>query len=235
MRFIFFYLSMAITPLSYADNIIVNGTRFIYPAGSSEITIQMTNMASTPSLAQIWLDEGDPDVLPERISTPFIISPPIARIDSQNGQSIRIKKQEGQDISISDRESLWWLNILDVPAIDNNEMKDGAGTLNMAIRSRFKFIWRPAGLGDRVDAESKLELFVSGNNITIYNPSPFFITIVDIKTDSDKGLLEEGEMVAPKSKAKLKIKEKIPAGKDLVVQSVNDYGGMVETKITTHG
>lgn len=235
MRFILFYFAMTITPFSYADNIIVNGTRFIYPASSSEITIQMTNMASTPSLAQIWLDEGDPDVLPEKISTPFIISPPIARMDSKNGQSIRIKKQEGQDIPVSDRESLWWLNILDIPAIDNNEIKNAAGTLNMAIRSRFKFIWRPAGLGERGDAESKLELFVSGANITVLNPSPFFITIVDIKTASGTGLLEEGEMIAPKSKMKLKMKEKIPSGKNLVVQSVNDYGGMIETKIITHG
>ena len=69
-----------------ANNIIVNGTRFIYPENTSEITVQMTNTGRTPSLAQIWLDEGDAEVVPEAITTPFIISPPIVRVDGGNGQ-----------------------------------------------------------------------------------------------------------------------------------------------------
>ncbi len=235
MRFLILLYSMLLTPLSYADNIIVNGTRFIYPANAPEITIQMTNTGSAPSLAQIWLDEGDPDVPPEKISTPFIISPPIARVDAKNGQSIRIKKQELQTISINDRESLWWLNILDVPAIDKNQYKNDAGMLNMAIRSRFKFIWRPEGLGNRADAENKLELLASKNKITVLNPSPFFITIVDIKTALGSSLLEESEMVAPKSQMEFKVKDNVSHGQNLVVQSINDYGGVVETKIITHG
>lgn len=235
MKFIFLLFIISTMPGAYADNIIVNGTRFIYPANAPEITIQMTNTGSAPSLAQIWLDEGDPDVPPEKISTPFIISPPIARVDAKNGQSIRIKKQELQTISINDRESLWWLNILDVPAIDKNEYKKDAGMLNMAIRSRFKFIWRPEGLGNRADAENKLELRSARNKITVLNPSPFFITIVDIKTALGSGLLEESEMVAPKSQMEFKVKENVSHGQNLVVQSINDYGGVVETKVITHG
>lgn len=235
MRFLILISCMLLTPRSYADNIIVNGTRFVYPANAPEITIQMTNTGSAPSLAQIWLDEGDPDIPPEKISTPFIISPPIARVDAKNGQSIRIKKQDLKKITINDKESLWWLNILDVPAIDKNEYKKDAGMLNMAIRSRFKFIWRPEGLGNRADAENKLELLASKNKITVLNSSPFFITIIDIKTASGSGLLEESEMVAPRSQMEFKVKENISHGQNLVVQSINDYGGVVETKIITHG
>lgn len=77
---------------AHANNIIVNGTRFIYSEDAAEITIQMTNTGNSPSLAQVWLDEGDASKLPEEITTPFIISPPIARVDAKNGQSLRIKK-----------------------------------------------------------------------------------------------------------------------------------------------
>lgn len=70
---------------AHANNIIVNGTRFIYSEDVAEITIHMTNTGNSPSLAQIWLDEGDPEKLPEDITTPFIISPPIARVDAEMG------------------------------------------------------------------------------------------------------------------------------------------------------
>lgn len=93
MKIIFSLLAVFSMHAAHANNIIINGTRFIYSEDVAEITIQMTNTGNAPSLAQIWLDEGNPDKLPEEIITPFIISPPIARIDAGNGQSLRIKKQ----------------------------------------------------------------------------------------------------------------------------------------------
>lgn len=92
MKIFIYLLALFSLSTAHANNIIVNGTRFIYAEDSAEITIQMTNTGKSPSLAQIWLDEGDPEKLPEEITTPFIISPPIARIDAGNGQSLRIKK-----------------------------------------------------------------------------------------------------------------------------------------------
>lgn len=93
MKIFIYLLALFALSTAHANNIIVNGTRFIYSEDSAEITIQMTNTGNYPSLAQVWLDEGNPEKLPEEISTPFIISPPIARVDAGNGQSLRIKKQ----------------------------------------------------------------------------------------------------------------------------------------------
>ncbi|MFK9842653.1 molecular chaperone, partial [Escherichia coli] len=40
---------------AHANNIIVNGTRFIYPRNEKEITVQLSNNADRPALAQAWL------------------------------------------------------------------------------------------------------------------------------------------------------------------------------------
>ncbi len=41
--------------------------------------------------------------------------------------------------------------------------------LQLAIRSRFKFIYRPAGLGNRDAAAEKLTLTASGSSLAINN------------------------------------------------------------------
>lgn len=215
---------------AHANNIIVNGTRFIYSEDAAEITIQMTNTGNSPSLAQVWLDEGDASKLPEEITTPFIISPPIARVDAKNGQSLRIKKASDKHIAATDRESLWWLNILDIPSVDKSQATENAAMLNLAIRSRFKFFWRPIGLGDRQNAESKMEFIANAKGITLVNPTPFFITVADIVTASGSGLLNEGIMVAPKSRTDVNAKQKIKPGEPVTLQAISDYGSVVEFK-----
>lgn len=215
---------------AHANNIIVNGTRFIYSEDAAEITIQMTNTGNSPSLAQVWLDEGDASKLPEEITTPFIISPPIARVDAKNGQSLRIKKASDKHIAATDRESLWWLNILDIPSVDKSQATENAAMLNLAIRSRFKFFWRPIGLGDRQNAESKMEFIANAKGITLVNPTPFFITVADIVTASGNGLLKEGIMVAPKSRTDVNAKQKIKPGEPVTLQAISDYGSVVEFK-----
>ncbi|TAI77335.1 hypothetical protein C1459_13710, partial [Klebsiella pneumoniae] len=42
---------------------------------------QLSNNADRPALAQAWLDNGDADATPDTITTPFIITPPISRVD----------------------------------------------------------------------------------------------------------------------------------------------------------
>ena len=59
---------------AHANNIIVNGTRFIYPGNEKEITVQLSNNADRPALAQAWLDNGDADATPDTIP-PRLLSP----------------------------------------------------------------------------------------------------------------------------------------------------------------
>lgn len=232
MKTIIALLALFFVNTAFSNNIIVNGTRFIYSEESSEVTIHMTNTGNSPSLAQIWLDEGDSAKLPEEITTPFIISPPITRVDAGNGQSLRIKKAADKRIAATDRESLWWLNILDIPSVDKTKVTESSSMLNLAIRSRFKFFWRPTGLGDRQNAESKMELIANHSEMTLVNPTPFFITVADIITTSGNGVMEESIMLPPKSRINVNLKQKVSKGEPVVLQAISDYGSVVEFKTT---
>ncbi|MEC5343935.1 molecular chaperone [Brenneria populi] len=215
---------------AYANNIIVNGTRFIYPENEKEITVQLSNTAERPALAQTWLDNGDADATPDTISTPFIITPPISRVDAKSGQTLRIKLVNGGALP-KDKESLWWLNILEIPPVVANEKNEGQNILQLAIRSRFKFIYRPDGLGNRNTAAERLTLTGQGGAASINNPTPFYITVTRISRNGGSALNNKTVMLAPLSSQNIALSSSVNKGETLTVNNINDYGADVAVKI----
>nr|WP_314417565.1 molecular chaperone [uncultured Erwinia sp.] len=213
-----------------ANNIIVNGTRFIYPGNEKEITVQLSNTADRPALAQTWLDNGNPDATPDTISTPFIITPPISRVDAKSGQTLRIKL--GSDAGLAkDKETLWWLNLLEIPPVVASGKNEGQNVLQLAIRSRFKFIYRPTGLGNRDAAVEKLVLSASGNRLSVSNPTPFYITVSRISHDGGQPLNGKTVMLAPQSSQVIALNAAVNKGQTLTVNNINDYGADVAVKV----
>src|SRR5215831_16325781 len=70
--------------------IIVDGTRVVYPAAKREVTINIHNSSETPSLVQAWLDSGDPRSKPGEAKVPFVLTPPLFRLDPTKVQSLRL-------------------------------------------------------------------------------------------------------------------------------------------------
>ncbi len=206
-----------------ADNIVVNGTRFIYPESEKEITIQISNLADRPAIAQIWLDTGDSTVLPENITTPFQITPPISRVNAKGGQTLRIKLIDKAGIA-TDRETLWWLNILDIPPVNKEAMKDGKNVLQLAIRSRFKLFYRPTGLGNRDNVTEQLTFSAKDNAIEINNKSPFHITVTAITLSDKKQLIKKSFMLLPKDRTEIPVNRSVKRGDKLFISNINDYG-----------
>ncbi|EMM0521287.1 TPA: type 3 fimbria chaperone MrkB [Klebsiella pneumoniae] len=215
---------------AHANNIIVNGTRFIYPGNEKEITVQLSNNADRPALAQAWLDNGDADATPDTITTPFIITPPISRVDAKSGQTLRIKLGSSAGLA-KDKETLWWLNLLEIPPVVANQKNEGQNVLQLAIRSRFKFIYRPAGLGNRDAAAEKLTLTASGSSLAINNPTPFYITVSRISRDGSKALNSKTVMLAPQSSQTVALSSAVNRGETLTVNNINDYGADVAVKV----
>lgn len=231
MKKIFAIALLAISSTVSANNVIVNGTRFIYPAKEREITVQLNNTANRPALVQTWLDNGNPNESPDTIVTPFIITPPITKVEANSGQTLRIKAGNVNNLP-KDRESLWYLNVLEVPPSNVAEGKEDKNVLQMAIRSRFKFIYRPTGLGDSSNAVKQLSFKSNGNNVTIENPTPFYITISVIGKTSGQTLNKETVTVKPKSSVSVSLKAAVRANEQIKVGNLNDYGTLVESVLT---
>src|ERR1700748_3521526 len=70
--------------------VVVDGTRVVYPAAKREVTLNIRNPGDTPSLVQAWLDAGDPHAKPGDSKVPFVLTPPLFRLDPTKVQSLRL-------------------------------------------------------------------------------------------------------------------------------------------------
>ncbi|BAP36088.1 molecular chaperone [Acinetobacter guillouiae] len=215
--------------------IIIHGTRVIYPSDAREITLQVSNNGNNPALVQAWIDEGDAKSTPDQSKAPFMITPPISRVEAKKGQSLRITSLPNANELSKTQETLFWLNILDIPpkpsAKDQNVVPDNF--LQLAIRSRIKFFYRPAGLKEDVAlAPEKLQWSNNGTQLTVKNPTPFHITLTSIMQDQSGkrvDLISQGLMLKPFSDGTVSLKNSNVA--KMTFTTINDYGGRVERNI----
>ncbi|MCD3082799.1 fimbria/pilus periplasmic chaperone, partial [Salmonella enterica subsp. enterica serovar Enteritidis] len=107
------------------------------------------------SLIQAWIDNGDTSLPPEKLQVPFIMTPPVIRVAANSGQQLKIKKLANN--LPGDRESLFYLNVLDIPP-NSDENKD-KNIIKFALQNRIKLIYRPPGV-QKVDKAtfSRLQL-----------------------------------------------------------------------------
>ncbi|EPT0778028.1 fimbria/pilus periplasmic chaperone [Enterobacter hormaechei] len=109
-----FIFSLALFSTVAQASIVITGTRVIYPASSKEVTVKVSNKGESPVLIQSWLDNGDTNAKPDKIKVPFVLTPPINRVEPSSGQTLRIRALPN---NLSQKqESIFWLNVLEIPA-----------------------------------------------------------------------------------------------------------------------
>lgn len=228
------FASALVVPVTHAE-IVIHGTRVIYPSDAREVTLQVSNNGSKPSLVQAWIDEGDAKSTPDQSKVPFMIAPPISRVEAIKSQTFRITALPTASQLNQKQETVLWLNVLDIPPRPTSKSTDTTpdNFLQLAIRSRIKFFYRPASIKDDANlAADKLQWAKSGQNLMVKNPTPFHITMTSIFQkvgDKKVDLLPEGLMVKPFSDASVQLKN--GNVQDMSFINVNDYGGRVEHTI----
>ena len=221
-RHLFAALLLLSPMLPAQAGIVINGTRVIYPAERREVTLQLNNTGEHPALVQSWIDSGKTDSQPASEKAPFVILPPVARVDAGRSQTLRI--MYGGAPLATDRETLYWLNVLDIPPeLDGAQSKN---YLQFAVRSRLKFFFRPKGLkGDPAKAASQLtwQLDKARGVLRVENPTPYHVTLDRIQLAGQP--LPSG-MVKPFAHLELSLPAKatpeLPA--TLQFANINDYG-----------
>lgn len=229
-------LFACLLPFSTAHaEIIIHGTRVVYPSDAREITLQVSNNGNTPALVQAWIDEGDASSTPDQSQAPFMITPPISRVESKKGQTLRISALPKSGSLNKTQETLYWLNVLDIPPkpSSKNVTDIPENFLQLAIRSRIKFFYRPSEIKDNsAEAPSKLQWSVQGEQLKIKNVTPFHVTLTSInqeQTGKRFDLITEGLMLKPFSEERVSLKSSNIS--KMVFTSINDYGGRVELPV----
>lgn len=215
---------------SASASVVILGTRVIYPEGQKSINVQLTHKGKTPSLVQSWLDDGDIKSQPDTVKVPFLITPSIVRLDPTQGQTLRVVYT--QEPLPSDRESLFFLNVLDIPAKPKAEGGKAQNYLQLAIRSRIKFFYRPKNLGiSAADAYEKVRFSIQKQGgksvLSVNNPTPYHITYnsINLKQGNKNVSVDNTDMVAPFSTVNYPLRSAVSANK-VEWNVVNDFGGV---------
>ncbi|WP_034911625.1 fimbria/pilus periplasmic chaperone [Erwinia sp. 9145] len=210
--------------------VVLNSTRAIYNESEKEVIVKVDNKGEKPSLLQSWIDTGDKDKKVSQIDVPFIISPPVVRIEPAQGQSLRIT-YTGNDLP-DDRESVFWLNVLDIPP---QAESSSSNVMQMAFRTRIKLFFRPDAIRETTftDATDLISWRDSGRKegaysiIDVINSSPLHMTLstIEVRQGEKKTESITGNMVAPFLSESYKIKtSSLKNDPHLFASYINDHG-----------
>ncbi|WP_059215944.1 fimbria/pilus periplasmic chaperone [Escherichia albertii] len=205
--------------------IVIYGTRIIYPAENKEVMVQLMNQGSRSSLVQAWIDDGDTSLPPEKIQVPFMLTPPVAKVGANSGQQIKIRIMPNR--LPTNKESIFYLNILDIPP--NSPEDEGKNALKFAMQNRIKLFYRPVGVAS-VNKETfkKLRVNNSSNGLVIKNGSANWVTISDVKANSVK-VNYETIMIAPQESRRVDVKNHNANSWQLTI--IDDHGNYISEKL----
>ncbi|MCA8293766.1 fimbria/pilus periplasmic chaperone [Burkholderia sp. AU30198] len=212
-------------------SVTLSGTRVVFSANEKEVTVQLANDGKLPALVQTWIDHGDELASPDRIDVPFVITPTVFRLEAGRGQTLRIF-YTGEPLP-ADKESLFWLNVLDVPP--KAAADDDRNRLQIAFRTRVKLMYRPEGLpGNATDAPGRLVWSLAadakhGIVLKAANPTPYVVNLGGVALRANGATFEAGVgFVRPGETASFPLTGAAGAGitgGTVVYSSFDDWGG----------
>uniref|UniRef100_UPI003704B612 fimbrial biogenesis chaperone n=1 Tax=Yersinia aldovae TaxID=29483 RepID=UPI003704B612 len=207
----FFILSLWLTNSMAA--VVVGGTRVIYNGEKKETSISITNSGENrPYLIQSFINSNIKGEKP-----PFIVTPPLFRLDAEKENTLRITRTGGH--LSTDRESVFYLNVKSIPSVNESEQN----TLVIAVKTRIKLFYRPEGIkGNAEEAYKSLIFSQRGNQLAINNPSNYYVTIGQLKVAGK--VIPNVDMIAPKETMYYLLPSRQPGL--ISWNSINSYGGI---------
>ena len=197
----------------------LSGTRFIYDEGRKNISVEINNANKETFGGQVWIDnttQSSADVF-------FTPAPSFFKVAGGEKQIVRLLNIN--PTLPKDRESLFWLNVQEIPPAP----KDGENVLAIALNTQVKLFYRPKSLKDGRDkAEQKIQVI----GTKLKNPTPYYFAItavtvngkkIKLSSELDKKLSQMGPF------SEVNINHPL-AGK-VTIEAIDDYGARREYNI----
>lgn len=208
-------LLLSVTISAAQAGVVIGGTRLIYDGAKKESSLSVNNPDKTPYLIQSWVETTGGGAE----KAPFLITPPLFRLDGGQQNILRVIRAGGN--LASDKESLYWMSIKSIPA---SEKKEGQNTLQVAVKTRIKLIFRPEGLkGVPEDMAQNLKWQRTGNQLQVTNPTPFYMNFQEVTVGEKE--VKEATFVAPMSTASFAMPAGATSG-SVNWKIISDYGGI---------
>ncbi|WP_096978915.1 fimbria/pilus periplasmic chaperone [Escherichia coli] len=201
----------------------LGASRVIYPQGAAGATLAVINDHDYPMLVQseVFLED-------QKSSAPFVVTPPLFRIDGRQSSRLRIV-QTGGDFP-SDRESLQWLCVKGIPPKEGDKWAEGSVDNNkvslqvqFSVSNCIKLFLRPSAVkGHPDDVAGQVEWLKTGSKLKGTNPTPFYINLSELKVGG--GEVTERHYIAPFSSYEYKLPSEATGKVQWKV--ITDYGGI---------
>lgn len=192
----------------------IEGTRLIYFGQDKAAGINVVNQASQDVVVQTWITAEDETA---NRDVPFAATEPLVKLGPGEHHRLRVL-YAGAGLP-SDRESLFWLNLMEVPLKPKEP-----GSVQFAIRQRLKLFYRPPTL-EGGSTEALQQLVWSrhdAQSITVSNPSAFHLSLVNVHTDTQA--LSDYLLLKPHESITLTTPGVLPKGTTLHFTEINDIG-----------
>lgn len=206
--------------------VIVGGTRVVYDGGKREASLSVKNPDKVPYLIQAWTDaDGVTGENKGAQKPPFVVTPPLFRLDAGNENMLRIIRTGGS--LPEDRESIYWMNVKSIPA----SARGDKNVLQISVKTRIKLFYRPDSLKAPVQDDYKAVSFRrAGNQIQVINPTPYYLSFFSMKVGSAP-VTTTNVMVPPKGSANYPVPAGASGGQ-VTWQVINDFGGNSQAVIS---
>lgn len=210
-----YFISTAI----HAGGVVLGATRVIYPQGNKQVSLAVTNTDEKALfLIQSWFTDSE-----GKKSNDFVVTPPLFKLMPKKENTLRII-YVGANPLPADRESVYYLNAKAIPAV--SEAAQNSNTLQIATQSVIKLFYRPQGLAvPPIEAPAMLRCNLEGSMLTVRNPSPYFVTMVNLQVGKTR---IANMMVPPLATERVDVDNLTG---DVTFQSINDYGSQTKPSI----
>ncbi|WP_323085981.1 molecular chaperone [Providencia alcalifaciens] len=162
---------------------------------------------------------------------PFLVLPPLKRLDAQNSLPLRIQASPAGVARLPrDRESVFFLEAKGIPSLAGTEgskgVNDGKGHVAIGLVNNIKLFWRPKGLKSEAidDLANTLSVSRDGDRLKVTNPSDYYLTFSSLKV---AGQPVPGEalraMVPPRSSQDYPFPKGVSGG-TVSWTLINEYG-----------
>lgn len=205
---IFFITSAAI------GGVEIGGTRLIYNGSANQAAISIKNPDNKPYLIQSWVNKSEDS---DDADNTFSTTPPLFKLNPHAQNSVRVTLTS--NALPTDRESVYWLNIKAIPS----SSPEARSELLIAVKSKMKLLYRPAGLkGDPSLAYEQLTFKSQGGKLSVHNPSPYSVSLYEVKINGKQ--LEKPPTVLPFQTVSLP--QSAVTGGEVSWRAINDFGGI---------
>lgn len=207
-------LALMLTSHAAVASLSADQTRYIFRGDKDSLTITVTNNNKEQMFGgQAWVD----NIVEKDTRPTFVATPSFFKVAPGGKQTLRIIL--ASDHLPEDKESVYWLNIQDIPPA-----MQGSG-LAIALRSKLKLFYRPKSLIEgRKGAEKGLVIQERSGSKLLVNNTPYIFAIGGL-LDSKGNKLKVNNDIAQKLLMFMPGDSvAIPGGDVSKVESLDDYG-----------